>query len=222
MLTPIEIQRKVFKSGIGYEKKDVDAFIKEILSDYESMYKENVELNDKIGVLSDGLQYYKSIEKTLQKALVLAQRTSDETQAAADKQALAIEKEARAKAEYILSDAKRELEVLHTKTVNLVQQYELYKAQFRQLAAAQLEVLASESFQIHVANLDAFLAQSEQEATVKGRSERPGGRRRQEESRREEYETKERIREEHGNDERNTGRERNNWIPEEEEGSADE
>ncbi len=29
MLTPIEIERKVFKSGIGYEKKDVDLFLKD-------------------------------------------------------------------------------------------------------------------------------------------------------------------------------------------------
>lgn len=72
MLTPIEIQRKVFKSGIGYEKKDVDSFLKEILDDYETIYKENVELTDKVNVLSEGIQYYKSIEKTLQKALVLA------------------------------------------------------------------------------------------------------------------------------------------------------
>lgn len=159
MLTPIEIQRRVFKSGIGYEKKDVDTFIQEILSDYESMYKENVELNDKLNVLSDGLQYYKSIEKTLQKALVLAQQASDETKAVAEQNARAIEKDARAKADMILADARRDLEVLHRKTVNLVQQYDIFKAQFRQLAAAQVEMLSSESFQIHVANLDAFLAQ---------------------------------------------------------------
>ena len=66
MLTPIEIERKVFKSGIGYEKKDVDLFLKDILDNYEAIYKENVELNDKINVLSEGIQYYKSIEKTLQ------------------------------------------------------------------------------------------------------------------------------------------------------------
>lgn len=164
MLTPIEIQRKVFKTGIGYEKKDVDVFLKEILDDYEVMYKENVELTDKINVLSEGIQYYKTIEKTLQKALVLAQRTSDETKEAAEREARAIEQEARAKAELILADAQRDLELLHTKTVNLVQQYELYKAQFKQLAAAQLEVLSSESFQIHVANLEAFLAQPQPQA----------------------------------------------------------
>lgn len=166
MLTPIEIQRKAFKSGFGYEKKDVDIFMKELSADYEELYKQNVELNDKVNVLSEGIQYYKSIEKTLQKALVLAQRTADETKEAATKQSLAIEKEARAKAELILADANHELDLLHAKTVNLIHQYDLYKAQFKQLAAAQMEMLSSDSFQIQVANLDAFIGKTDNAPTV--------------------------------------------------------
>lgn len=167
MLTPIEIERKVLKTGIGYEKKDVDVFLKEIYDDYERLYKENVELTDKINTLSEGIQYYKSIEKTLQKALVLAQRTADDTKEAAGKQALAIEKEARAKAELIVADAHRDLELLHTKTVNLLQQYDLYKAEFKKLAAAQLELIESDSFQIKVANLDTFLSTPDDAKPVK-------------------------------------------------------
>jgi len=167
MLTPIEIERKVLKTGIGYEKKDVDVFLKEIYDDYERLYKENVELTDKINTLSEGIQYYKSIEKTLQKALVLAQRTADDTKEAAGKQALAIEKEARAKAELIVADAHRDLELLHTKTVNLLQQYDLYKAEFKKLAAAQLELIESDSFQIKVANLDTFLSTPDDSKPVK-------------------------------------------------------
>ena len=39
------------------------------------VYREKMEMNDRINVLNDGLQYYKTIEKTLQKALILAERT---------------------------------------------------------------------------------------------------------------------------------------------------
>ena len=92
MLTPIEIQSRTFKSGLGYDKKEVDQFIKEILAGYESMYRENMELNDKLNTLNEGIQYYKSIEKTLQKALVLAQKTAEDTQAAAQKKAKLIER----------------------------------------------------------------------------------------------------------------------------------
>ena len=154
MLTPVEIQNRVFKSGgLGYDKKDVDSFMKEIVDSYEMLYREKMELADKVNVLNYGIQNYKSIEKTMQKALLLAQKTAEETQETALRNAHAIEKEAMTKSEIIVSDAKRELERIHQKTVQLCQQYEKYKLQFKNLAAAQIELLETESFQIHVMDL---------------------------------------------------------------------
>lgn len=154
MLTPVEIQNRVFKSGgLGYDKKDVDAFMKEIVDSYELIYREKMELTDKVSVLNDALQNYKTIEKTMQKALMLAQKTAEETQETALRNAHAIEKEAMTKSEIIVSDARRELERIHQKTVQLCQQYEKYKLQFKNLAAAQIELLETESFQIHMMDM---------------------------------------------------------------------
>ncbi len=154
MLTPVEIQNRVFKSGgLGYDKKDVDSFMKEIVDSYEILYREKMELADKVNVLNDGLQNYKTIEKTMQKALLLAQKTAEETQETALRNAHAIEKEAMTKSEIIVSDAKRELERIHQKIVQLCQQYETYKVQFKNLAAAQIELLETESFQIHMMDM---------------------------------------------------------------------
>ena len=154
MLTPVEIQNRVFKSGgLGYDKKDVDAFMKEIVDSYELIYREKMELADKVNVLNDALQNYKTIEKTMQKALMLAQKTAEETQETALRNAHAIEKEAMTKSEIIVCDAQRELERIHQKTVQLCQQYEKYKLQFKNLAAAQIELLETESFQIHMMDL---------------------------------------------------------------------
>ena len=149
MLTPVEIQNRVFKSGgLGYDKKEVDSFMKEIIDSYELLYREKVELLDKVNVLNEAVQNYKTIEKTMQKALILAQKTAEDTQEAALKNAHAIEKEAMTKAEILIGDARREFEALHQKTVQLLQQYEKYKLQFKNLAAAQIELLETESFQI--------------------------------------------------------------------------
>ena len=154
MLTPVEIQNRAFKSGgLGYDKKDVDSFMKEVSDSYEMLYREKMELADKVNVLNDALQNYKTIEKTMQKALMLAQKTAEETQETALRNAHAIEKEALTKSESIVSDAKRELEHIHQKTVQLCQQYEKYKLQFKNLAAAQIELLETESFQIHIMDL---------------------------------------------------------------------
>lgn len=156
MITPIELQSKSFRSGIGYDKKDVDGFIQELLNDYESMYKENMELSDKINVLNEGINYYKTIEKTLQKALVLAEQTAEETREAARITAKAIESEAREHGKMIISDAKHEYNKLREQTIQLIRQYESYKAQFKHLAAAQCELLESKAFDIQIADLDAF------------------------------------------------------------------
>jgi len=161
MITPIELQSKTFKTGIGFDKKDVEYFISSLLGDYEALYKENIELKDKCNVLNEGINYYKTIEKTIQKALVLAEKTAEETKEAARQESHAIKEEARAKAKLILMDAQNELDKIHQQTIQLVRQYEAYKAQFKYLAKAQEELLESDTFNIHIANLDAFLSQKD-------------------------------------------------------------
>lgn len=107
MLTPIDIQNHTLKTGVrGYSKKETDDFLEEILASYEELYKENHELKEKITSLSDGIQYYKNMENTLQKALVLAEKTSTETQEAAKSTADAMINEAQAKADAIQKEAK--------------------------------------------------------------------------------------------------------------------
>ncbi|HIQ98733.1 MAG TPA: DivIVA domain-containing protein [Candidatus Scybalocola faecavium] len=163
MLTPVDLQGKTFKSGMGYSKADVDSFFSTLTSDYEALYRENMELKDKVGTLNEGINHYRSIEKSLQKALVLAEQTAEETISSAKTNATVIEQEAVLKAQSIVADAKIELDHIHAKTVEMLQQYERYRSQFRALAQAQVELLDSESFNIEVASLDAF-SSLEQEA----------------------------------------------------------
>ncbi|MBR3772044.1 MAG: DivIVA domain-containing protein, partial [Clostridium sp.] len=148
MLTPVEIQGITFKTGRGYKRDDVDSFMQALYHDYEIMYKENQELKNKIMTLSDGIQYYKNLEKTLQKALVLAEKTSEETKEMARKQAETIEHNAKMNAEKMLYDARKELDRIEVKTQELIQNFELYKAQYRQIISTQLEFVQSSSFEI--------------------------------------------------------------------------
>ena len=164
MITPIEIQNKTFNSGgLGYDKRDVDQFMKELLAGYESLYRENVEMKDKIASLTDALQQYKYIEKTLQKALVLAEKTAEDTKQLAQKEAKRIEKEAQLKYQIVLGDAKNELNKIHKQTMKLMQQYEMYRAQFKNLAQAQIELIESESFGLSIANVDELLGEPTEE-----------------------------------------------------------
>lgn len=149
MLTPVEIQNKAFKSGgLGYDKKDVDSFITEIVESYEELYRDSTDLEAQVNNLTEELSYYKNIEKTLQKALILAEKTAEDTKNAALENARLIENEAANRAQMILSDAKRELDNINKQIINMTQTFEAYKINCRNLAASQIELLNSDVFNL--------------------------------------------------------------------------
>ncbi len=164
MLTPIDVQAKTFKSGMGYSKADVDSFLTNLYADYETLYRENMELKDKTGLLNESLSRYKDIEKSLQKALVLAETTSEETIASAKTNAAVIEQEACVKAEAIVADAKQELENIRSMTAELIQRYEAYKSQYKALASTQMELLSSSAFNIELAKVESLVVSEAPEA----------------------------------------------------------
>lgn len=149
MLTPLEIRDKTFKNGLGYDKKDVEQFIKELSDDFKQLLNENESLKKKIKDLTDSMSYYKSIEKTLQKALIIAEKTAQDIKDNANQEADAIKLDAKANAKMIESQAIKQSEVLEHKTLNLLKQYDLFKAHYRNLLNAQLELLNSSSFSIN-------------------------------------------------------------------------
>ena len=167
MLTPSEIREKTFKSGLGYDKKEVELFIQEVSENYEKLLNENDALDKKVKDLTDSISYYKSIEKTLQKALVIAEQTAKDIKDKAHKEAEAIELDAKANAKIIESGALKQSEMLEHKTLNLLKQYDLFKAHFKNLLNAQLELLSSGSFQINTqdfSNKENYEAQPEPSA----------------------------------------------------------
>jgi len=149
MLTPSEIKEKTFRNGLGYDKKDVEQFLQELSEDYEKLLAENEKLSKQVKDLTDSISYYKSIEKTLQKALVIAEKTAQDVKNNAFKEAEAIESNAKANAKMIEARALNQCEILEHKTINLLKQYNLFKAEFKNLLNAQLELINSESFQIN-------------------------------------------------------------------------
>lgn len=158
MLTPQDITNTTLKSGMGYKKKEVEAFLLEVQKSFLELYKENEELKEKASVLSEGVQYYKNLEKTLQKSLVLAEKTSNETITTAEAKARAIEQEAKTKANMMLNDAQKELNQIHNQIISLIQQYEKYKTQCKQFASTQLELLDSSSYDLKIPSLDELIS----------------------------------------------------------------
>ena len=157
MLSLNEIKNHEFKKGIGYTKKSVDDFVNEIVESFEEVNRENSELKEKLTTLSEGMQYYKSIEKTLQKSLVLAQKTADEKKEKALSNAKIIEKVARSRADSIMTKAKNDLDAIYRQTDELNRRFELYKSYVKNLITTQLDLINSDTYKISVNDLDGYL-----------------------------------------------------------------
>ena len=145
MITPVDIQNKEFKSGaFGYNKKDVDEFMGLIESEFDSLYKQNIALNDKINMLSEAIKQYKSMETALQNTIVTAQSVSEEMKNTASLKAETIVKEAENKAADMLINAKNKVDEIMVEHEKAKQQYEIYKIKIKTVIEEHLNILNNE------------------------------------------------------------------------------
>ena len=149
MLTPLDIEAKVFKKvPMGYSATEVDKFLKEVLSDYENIYKENIELKDKINILNDGVQHYKTMETTLQNTLILAEKTAEETKVNAHAKSEQMIREAEIKVSELMLESQKEINRLNQKIEFLKNQFELSKTKIKQVLITELEMVLNSKIDI--------------------------------------------------------------------------
>ena len=143
MLTPLDIENKTFNKQImsGYNVDEVQNFMNELLWDYEKLYKENIEYKDKIDMLNQGIQHYKSIEDTLQNALVVAQGTAESVKQNAKAEADNIIKEAELNALKSVDDINKQVVEKRLQLDETKKQFDVYKAKMEALLISQLEIL---------------------------------------------------------------------------------
>ncbi len=142
MIEPNEIETKEFKKvAVGYSPEEVDGFLDDIYVDFEGLYRKNIELQDKIGMLSQDTERYHSIEKSLERTLHLAEQAAEETKEMARMAAEQIEKEAKLQAEEILSVARAKSFELEQEIARLENRYELMRTRVKLLLYAEIELI---------------------------------------------------------------------------------
>ena len=101
MLTPQEVSERAFQRanfGGGYNMAQVDEFLDVLTQDYSSLYNENAVLKNKMKVLVDKVEEYRTTEDAMRKALMTAQRMADDLLKEAEEQKKQIIKDAEAEA----------------------------------------------------------------------------------------------------------------------------
>lgn len=106
MITPMDIHNKTFSRQLrGYSQEEVNAFLEELASDYEKIYREHREAEEEMDTIRTKLRNYEKMEATMSSTLVMAQETAENVKRAAQKEAELYIREAKAKASKIVADA---------------------------------------------------------------------------------------------------------------------
>lgn len=145
MLTPLDIHNKEFRRGFrGYSEVEVDAFLDEVVRDFETLLKDNASLKDQVQALSARLDHYRQLESTLQNTLIVAQETAEEVKASARKEAELIVREAQLEADRMVRLAGERVQKLNEVADNLRRQLQLFRAKMRTMLEAQVELLEAD------------------------------------------------------------------------------
>ena len=140
--TPNDIQNLAFKKTLmGYSEDEVNEVLDRIIEDYNAYIRENLELKDKLSVLNEGLQHYKTIEDSLQNALLVAQKTSEEIKKNSYEKAENIIKEAEIKAQRMINDASQEVLRIKYEYEDIKKKLHIFKSKIEALLISQLELL---------------------------------------------------------------------------------
>jgi cell division initiation protein len=77
-ITPEVIESKEFKTGLrGYDKKEVDIFLDEIIEEFEEVLNKNQKLKEEKDILLNQLAHYKKKENELNETLLKAQESAE-------------------------------------------------------------------------------------------------------------------------------------------------
>ena len=112
MLTPQEVSERAFQKASfgGYNMSQVDEFLDILTGDYSALYNENAVLKNKMKVLVDKVEEYRSTEEAMRKALMAAQRMAEDLVKEAEQKKADILKEAEGEAQRRKAEIARELE----------------------------------------------------------------------------------------------------------------
>ncbi len=133
-LTPLDIHHKEFHHALrGYSEEEVDTFLDEVADEFERLFKENIDLSEKLEAATAKVRDYQSMEMTLNNTMVSAQRSAEQIVAQANDEASAILGDAQTKAKEIIHSALTDKQKAQGDLVHIKQAEEDFRGRFRAL-----------------------------------------------------------------------------------------
>ncbi len=125
----------------GYSDEEVDVFLDEVADEFERLFQENMEMQDRMQRLEEQIAGHVQIKDALEKTLISAQLQSDEMRANARKESELILRDAELKARHIVNDSYGETQRVQQALIQLKHLEEDFRFKFRSLLEGHLKLL---------------------------------------------------------------------------------
>ena len=141
-LTALDIHHKEFRHSLrGYSEEEVDAFLDEVADEVDRLFKENIDLNEKLDAANERVRGYQSMEATLNNTLVSAQRSAEEIVAKAGIEADSMMRDAELKSKEIIHNALQKKQQIANELVRIKQAEEEFRGRYEALLQTQLRTI---------------------------------------------------------------------------------
>lgn len=139
------------RTANGYDPAEVNRFLDQVIDHIERMINDikakdekirNLEADNKeVEVLKEKLEHYRSIEQTLNSAVVMAQKTSDQIKNNAYRESELIIEDAKRNANRIVNEALLRAEKIEMESAMLKRNVNLFKRKLRSIIEDQLALV---------------------------------------------------------------------------------
>ncbi len=125
----------------GYDKQQVQAFLDDIIKNYEQLLRKSQKTQEDNIKLNEQLKYYQNIEDRMNRAIYTAESAGDQIKRNARKEAEMLVTEARHNASRIINDALLKAERAQNHADQLKRNTNTLKKRLRQIIQNQLDVI---------------------------------------------------------------------------------
>ena len=135
----------------GYDPEEVNAFLDQVIarvelmvSDIEKKDKEIKELKSKLAGISEmeeKLGQYERMEDTLNRAILMAQKSSDQMKLSAHRESELLLEDAKSNASRIVNEALLRAEKIENESITLKRNVNIFKRRLKDIIESQLDVI---------------------------------------------------------------------------------
>ena len=148
-ITPNDIHNKDFSTKFkGFDPEEVNDFLEEVKKELETLIRDNKDLEKRVKFNEEKVEYFNSIQETLNKSILVAQEAADRLRENARKDAEIIVFEAEKAAQAMLREAAEKATEINRETDLIKKETRIFRQRLQILTQTQLEMIKNEEWDI--------------------------------------------------------------------------